>query len=265
LEEKPAAVFMGGDLLPHHVHQSHEGSKPIRNFVFDFLFPEIIELQTSLGGNLPRFFIILGNDDLKTAESDLKQGESEGLWEYIHNRKVNFGDHAVYGYNCVPPTPFQLKDWERYDVSRYLDPGCIAPEDGWHSDALQQTGAQFTTIQEDLRQLVGEDDLSRAILLFHAPPYQTVLDRAELDGQYIDHVPLDVHVGSIAIRRLIEERQPLATLHGHIHESARMTGKWFEQIGSTHSFSAAHDGPELALVRFDPGRLDAATRDVIDR
>jgi len=76
----------------------------------------------------------------------------------------------------------------------------------------------------------------------------------------VDHAPLDVHVGSVAIRRFIEERQPLVTLHGHIHESARLTGSWREQIGRTHCLSAAHDRPELALVRFDPSDAAGATR-----
>ena len=67
----------------------------------------------------------------------------------------------------------------------------------------------------------------------------------------MDHAPLDVHVGSIAIRRFIEARQPLVTLHGHVHESARLTGAWQDRIGRTVCLSAAHDGPELALVRFD--------------
>jgi Icc-related predicted phosphoesterase len=101
------------------------------------------------------------------------------------------------------------------------------------------------------------------VCLFHAPPYDTGLDRAALDGRMVDHAPLDVHVGSVAIRRLIEERQPLVTLHGHIHESARLTGTWREQIGRTHCFSAAHDGPELALVRFDPADPAQATRTLI--
>jgi len=73
-------------------------------------------------------------------------------------------------------------------------------------------------------------------------------------------VPLDLHVGSIAIRRFIEERQPLLTLHGHIHESARLTGSWRAEIGRTTCLSAAHDGPELALVAFDPRRPGAAAR-----
>jgi Icc-related predicted phosphoesterase len=84
-----------------------------------------------------------------------------------------------------------------------------------------------------------------------------------LDGVIVEHVPLDVHVGSIAIRRFIEERQPLVTLHGHVHESARLSGAWRDRIGRTHLFSAAHDGPELALVRFDLEDPGSATRELI--
>jgi Icc-related predicted phosphoesterase len=76
----------------------------------------------------------------------------------------------------------------------------------------------------------------------------------------IDHVPVDVHVGSIAIKQFIEEKQPLLTLHGHIHESARITGSWKERIGNTFCFSAARDGPELALVRFDPDSPENTSR-----
>ena len=122
---------------------------------------------------------------------------------------------------------------------------------------------RWATIENDLRELVGEDDVHDAVLLFHGPPYRTSLDRAALDGQMVDHVPLDVHVGSIAVRRFIEERQPLVTLHGHVHESARLTGSWRDRIGRTCLFGAAHDGPELALVRFDLDDPKSATRELL--
>jgi Icc-related predicted phosphoesterase len=61
-----------------------------------------------------------------------------------------------------------------------------------------------------------------------------------------------VHVGSIAIKSFIEERQPLIILHGHIHESTRITGHWKELIGKTFAFNGSHDGPELAVVKFNP-------------
>jgi len=48
-----------------------------------------------------------------------------------------------------------------------------------------------------------------------------------------------------------------------VHESARITGSWTEQLGKTIAFSAAHDGQELALVRFDPDDPQKAARDLI--
>jgi Icc-related predicted phosphoesterase len=104
--------------------------------------------------------------------------------------------------------------------------------------------------------------MDHAVFVFHSPPHRTNLDRAPLDGKSVEHVPLDVHVGSIAIRRFIERTQPLVTLHGHVHESARLTGSWRDTIGRTHLFTAAHDGPELALVRFDLENPAAAVREL---
>ena len=163
----------------------------------------------------------------------------------------------------VPPTPFRLKDWERYDVSHYVEPGCSDPAEGWHTAPTPGRETRRDTIREDLDYLAAGVDGGRTILLAHTPPYRTALDRAALDGKSVDHAPLDVHVGSIALRRFIEARQPLLTLHGHVHESARLTGHWEEHIGRTHAFSAAHDGAELALIRFDPGDLGAATRELL--
>ena len=89
--------------------------------------------------------------------------------------------------------------------------------------------------------------------------YQTNLDRAALDGKMVDHAPLDVHVGSIAMKRFIEKMQPKITLHGHIHESSCITGQWQDRIGSTYLFSAAYEGPELSIIKFDletPGQAE---------
>jgi len=119
------------------------------------------------------------------------------------------------------------------------------------------------TIQKSLLSLVGEDPLDRAVFLFHAPPCDTSLDRAALDGKMYEHVPLDLHVGSIAVKRFIEDRQPLLTLHGHVHEAARLTGEWKNQIGRTVCISGAYDGPELALVRFELESPASAIRDLL--
>ncbi len=252
---------MGGDLLPSA--RDYPGDMVEQNFIHSVLQDGFNTINEKLSSNYPKVLLILGNDDPQIEEKELMEGEILGLWRNIHLRKVECGDFTIYGYACVPPTPFLLKDWERYDVSEFVDLGCISPEEGWRSVPIPANVIKHATIQGDLDLLTNNDDLSKAIFLFHAPPHQSALDRVALDGRTIDNVPLDIHAGSIAIRRFIEKRQPHITLHGHIHESVRLTGSWHEQIGWTWAFSAAHDGAELALVRFDPAKPDEATRSII--
>ena len=216
-----------------------------------------------MGGDYPEFFIILGNDDPRHWEVTLLRGLEEKLCTYIHDRHVAFNGYLIFGLSYVPPTPFRLKDWERYDVSRYVDPGCISPEEGIRTVPEEVGEIKWGTIQSELASLVGDNVVDSAIFLFHVPPYDTDLDCADLDGEQFEGADIDPHIGSIAVRRFIEARQPLLTLHGHVHESTRLTGVWKTQIGRTVCINAAHDGPELALVRFDPSSPGNATRDLL--
>ncbi len=256
VEERPAVVFLGGDLLPF-------GEGEGGDFLLGWLGPRLSEARARLGSEYPRVLAIFGNDDPRAAEGSLSELERGGLLQHAHGKRIVVAGVAVYGYACVPPTPFSLKDWERYDVSRFVDPGSIPPEEGFRSGPVPEGDVKWGTIARDLDELVGSEDASGALFLFHAPPYRTTLDRAGLDGRTVEHVPVDVHVGSIAVRRFIEARQPLATLHGHVHESARLTGSWRDRIGRTVCLSAAHDGPELALVRFDLENPSGATRELV--
>ena len=259
-EERPAAAFLGGDLLPMGAAPPPGGGV---DFLLDWLGPRLGGLRERLGAGYPRVIAIFGNDDPRAEEGSLAELERRGLLEHAHGRRITLGPHPVYGYACVPPTPFMLKDWERYDVSRFVDPGCVSPEDGYRSVEVPEGETKRGTIAGDLEALTGGDDVSGAVFLFHAPPYRSALDRAALDGRAVDHAPVDVHVGSIAVRRFIEVRQPTLTLHGHVHESARLTGAWQDRIGRTVCLSAAHDGPELALVRFEMERPAEATRQLV--
>jgi Icc-related predicted phosphoesterase len=258
--ERPAAVFLGGDLLPPALPGADLDPA---SFLLQWLRPRLEALQASLGSRYPRIFAIPGNDDLRVFEESMLELDRSGLWTYLQERRAEFAGHAVYGYGYVPPTPFLLKDWERYDVSRFVDPGCVSPEEGRRSVPIEPRVARHSTIHEDLERLLGAGPLDRAVLLLHAPAHRTLLDRAALDGKTIEHVPLDLHVGSIAVRRVIESRAPKLTLHGHVHESAGLTGSWRDRLGITEMFSAAHDGPELALIRFDLDDLAGATRALV--
>lgn len=73
---------------------------------------------------------------------------------------------------------------------------------------------------------------------FHCPPYDTQIDVAPKLDKDLRPVltpggePEMSHVGSMSVRKMIEKFQPLAGLHGHIHEA-----RGFSQIGRTVCFN----------------------------
>ena len=262
-KERPDIVFLGGDLLPSIAALNELLDIQSKDFVNEYLVKKFLDLKANIGDDYPEVYLIMGNDDPRSEEISFLEAENLGIWTYVHNRKINYKEYQIYGYACIPPSPFLLKDWERYDVSRFVDVGCVSPTEGYRTYQVSDHEKKYSTIKNDLEKLTAEKDLSNSIFLFHAPPYQTNLDRAALDGQMIDHAPVDLHVGSIAIKRFIEIKQPFITLHGHIHESSSITGSWKQKIRKTHLFSAAYDKPDLAIVKFDMNNLSEALRELL--
>lgn len=262
INEKPESVFIGGDILPSYSFKN-SSQTDFNDFVNDYLIKKLLSIKEEMKNEYPDIFIILGNDDLKTEEVDLIKASESGILNYISCKKIELKGFKIYGYSYVPPSPFLLKDWEKYDVSRYVDTGCVSPEEGYRSVKVEDSEMKYSTIKNDLNVLTKDEDLSSTIFLFHTPPYKTNLDRVANDGKFIEHVPLDLYAGSIAIKRFIEERQPLLTLHGHIHESTRLTGSWKDKIGDTYCFNASHDGPELSLIKFNTNNIEDAVRVLI--
>jgi len=250
VKEKPDIVFLGGDILPSGI-SAFAGSDMSSNFIDGYLKNKLLTLKTELKNNYPRFYTIMGNDDPKIYEEDILRLDKENLLEYINQKIVNYKSYNIVGYSYVPPTPFSLKDWEKYDVSRYVDPGCTSPEEGCRTVEEAINIIRFSTIEKDINTLTEKLSTENSIFLFHSPPYKTNLDRINTHGRMIDYVKIDENVGSIAIKKFIEARQPLITLHGHIHESAQISGKWYEFIGRTICINGAHQGQELSIVRIN--------------
>ncbi len=244
MQDRPKILCIAGDLLPGW-HYPFRGE----SFLIDYIGERLSELKKDLGSEYPDIYAILGNDDPRINEEEAVELEKCGLWTYAHNRRIVRDECDIYGYSFVPPTPFRSKDWEKYDVSRYIDPGCVSPEEGMRSVEVNQIEVRYGTIKEDLQRLTHDFRPERSVMIFHSPPYKTNLDRAPLDGMMVDYVPLDVHVGSIAIVEFIRQKQPRITFHGHVHESTRLTGNWREQIGETWSFQASGDSDDLTIVQ----------------
>lgn len=248
-EEQATALFIGGDILPSSVLHSFRAGENKPDFVTDYLAPKFKALKDKLGKLYPRVFIIMGNDDPKIEEDTLINFGKKGLWEYIHGKVVTLDSYQVMGYSYVPPTPFILKDWEKYDIDSTIQPGCVKPEDGFHTFQTETNDYEIT-IKDELEKLSSRIEPARTICLFHSPPYHTGLDRIAMDGVTIENNQADIYVGSKAIKTFITSQKPLLTLHGHIHESSRLTGVWKEKEEGTVSISAAYEGPELAVVKF---------------
>jgi uncharacterized protein len=99
-------------------------------------------------------------------------------------------------------------------------------------------GMEFKTLAESLH--AGRIPV---ILVTHAPPYDTRLDRLR-NGR---------HVGSRAIRTIIEKYQPDLCITGHIHES-----KGFDGIGRTQLINPGmlHHGGWID-IRINNAHIDA--------
>ncbi len=261
-KEKPDFVFIGGDLFPHRRIVSGQIQDTQIDFVTNFMIRKFSKLKEKMDCAYPEIFLIPGNDDLKITYNKLAGGEKTDLWRNLHNQCVVIGKYRFYGYGCVPPTPFRIKDWDRFDISKEIEIGCIAPADGCHS-VPHDHDTENDTIEKDLQILVKDENLEFGVFLFHSPPFNSLLDVANIQIVDSELQPTTLNVGSKAIRNFIDEKQPYITMHGHIHESARITGEWKQKFDRTSSFSAAHDGPELAVIKFELNDPSTITRRLI--
>ncbi|MEO9175084.1 MAG: metallophosphoesterase [Gaiellales bacterium] len=98
---------------------------------------------------------------------------------------------------------------------------------GWSNETPWKTPREMTEdeLYGQLATLADEvDDPRRAIFMIHVPPHDSGLDTAPILDENLRPTisagdVLRGPVGSVAVRRVIEERQPVLSVHGHIHES----------------------------------------------
>ncbi len=203
-------------------------------------------LERWRGGGRMRIACILGNHDWLCACSALHQFEQEGLLVQLDpSRPWECGGVSFLGYSFTPPTPYWVKDFERLDLRN--DP---IPETGgafWDDTArdVQKASAEdffagHPSMGETLEAVAPP--VGRWIWVCHAPPYGTGLDR-------LPHV--NGPVGSRAVRAFIERTGPLCSLHGHIHESPRVTHRFTERIGRTLCVNPGQGEERLHAVVFD--------------
>jgi hypothetical protein len=98
---------------------------------------------------------------------------------------------------------------------------------GWSNPTPWDTHREESEekLERRIRQIINQvPSMERCIFNLHAPPYQTSLDtgpdlKEDLKVRTAMGAPLPKAVGSSAVRKLVEEYQPMLGLFGHIHEA----------------------------------------------
>jgi len=245
--KKASVVVVGGDLLPK-IGEYKNLINEQRQFITDTLHPLLLAFRDS--NPAVGILLMMGNDDFSVNMPLLEKMESEGLLRLLHMRVNPLAEGlSIAGYSCVRPTPFSCKDWERYDdEQKILQPGpyrsIISTADGLLDINGQEWFDSHAMIEEDLEELAKMSDPKKTIYVIHDPPWNTNMDTLS-NGQ---------HIGSMAVRRFIEQHQPPAVLSGHIHESPKVSGKITDRIGDTVCINPGQTEAILQAVTIDiPG------------
>jgi len=215
-------IILGGDLAPHAAVRDQ------RIFFEESLLPLLREYRSEIGS--ADIFYILGNDDW-LANLPLLTEQGIERFHHIHGAVRPLAESVwVAGLASVSATPFALKDWERweegltppvrFDGFRSQPDGSVHPFDFRGREREEGLGLDLEIVERGLAQVPPRSPL---ICVFHCPPHGTALD--QIHGR--------AHVGSRAVRAFLEKHQPTLSLHGHIHESPAVSGRFAERIGTT--------------------------------
>lgn len=238
-------VFLCGDILPK-TGGTWTPENKIRTIKMqaDFINDYFIDYLARLG-KVARVYAIFGNDDFRSNYGLLRNAsipnvtflDSEAVRMPIDGQEL-----YVAGYPYVGVTPFLHKDWEKWDktpndkIKQYRSDGYVS-RDGKH--IAVDLADEAATIEQDLAKLASANDPRKTIYIFHEAPYNTPLDMIAPDNKYIKDGQL--HIGSMAIREFIEEKQPLITMHGHIHETFDESGDYKWRSGDSMAITASND------------------------
>jgi uncharacterized protein len=237
LKEKVDLILNGGDMLPFPDAQNQVDPK-------DFISGYLSDYFSELGKVKIHYFCVLGNDDLILYEPLFNEVcQKFQHIENIANKKVSFLDYEFIGFNLVLDYPFRLKDRCRLDYkgaepcevqfgtpvfsndetnSEIDNYNPFKTKETWYG-GYREYLESLSTIEEELYRLPTPNDPKKCFYVIHQPPYRLGLDVC-MDGRA---------VGSQSVFKFLLDKQPGFSLHGHIHESPRISKTWCAKIAET--------------------------------
>jgi len=220
-ELKVGAVVNGGDLYPKNIDLHKQGQ-----FITGF-FDSYLQKFEKI--NIP-YLLIPGNDDLKTFDGLLQDicNQYKNIF-LIQKQKIELNGYEFIGFDLVADYPFRLKDRCRRDADYFVFPkqfgkGLLSTPIGFDEiDDWIKYSIEISTLEDELTCLPTPNNIDKTIYIIHMPPSKLGLDVCS-DWK---------KVGSDSVYNFIKQKQPMLSLHGHIHESVYMTRVWESTIGKT--------------------------------
>ena len=214
------AVINGGDMLPMGNLMKQD------EFIVNFLDTYFSKFDSEV----LYYVCMLGNDDLRIFDNLFQKiCDKHSYIINIAQKKFEIETYEYIGMNWVVDFPFALKDRARKDTKNFIFPKqfgkpVLSTKNGWKKlNDWFSYASSIPTIEEEINQLIKPKSMEKTIYIIHTPPSNLDLDICQ-DGR---------KVGSKAIFDFIKKKQPLLTLHGHIHESPSVLGKWNSKLGKT--------------------------------
>jgi len=245
-EQTPDVLILGGDCLP-------DGDRgypyPTVTKFIQHDFKEFLQLVHDLCPDIS-ILTIFGNHDWAFSIDEFVTLQEQSLLRMLSHRDIVAVDNLRFlGLSHCPPAPYWIKDFERRDLKQDTP-----TEFGGYTYSARMkgivsvTGRQFFTQHESLEDMLDNTPACADpfILVSHAPPADSHLDLL-LEGK---------HVGSQAVRQFLERRQPILSLHGHLHESPIVSGHISQRYGKCLAVNPGQSLDRLCAVRWHSEKPD---------
>ena len=256
-QHKPDVVAIAGDLLP-----KDSGIPEQLTFLND-----LISKCEDIKNEGVELVLMLGNDDNQNLIPKFKELDDQGLFHFVHDKVVDINGYEFVGMPWVKDYPFTYKFWVKADMMQdmainkiqYGTP-IVLSENNTFIDIKEDFRAYLNkkgTLEDSLNTLASQvKNINKSIWLIHCPPVSCGLDVCYSSER----------VGSSAILQFILDKQPMLTIHGHIHESPEVTGRWKCQIDNTWAINAGQIKHDLhyTIIDIEDDKVNTITHSIYE-
>jgi len=248
-ENKPDFVFIAGDIFP-----KEEGILNQANYL-PLLKQNAAEIKQA-GAEL---VLIPGNDDNRLLVPEIEKADQDGLFHCVADRVKRIRGFEICGCPWIKDYPFGYKHWvapespEEKAISPVQFGPTLTISDSNEVEPIPDFEAYLEnklSIEESLEQMAEQvKNLANSIWLIHEPPSDLNLDLCATGDR----------VGSRLVYDFLLDKQPLLSIHGHIHEAPKYNGGiWSAKIGDTTCLQPGQTDETLCYVslRIYNGRIE---------